>query len=256
MTAPGHSPQDPPKRSRRLYILWAVALTLLLAAGLFCWLVVVPVCRTRAELQRLTDGTVLQDKTLSATIDRLGGPQAAIGRIAFYLKLPCRTEDLEVRWAGVWVLGHCGREAIPVLEGLRQDFDPKIKMYVREALEKIKAAESDDVPAPVPLADVSALVYSDESGQHPAPVSDAYLKYKGKLISVRGVVTGPGVPPALATGASTGLHTPPDPRKEALIPVTGKLPPERGKSYTATGKLVKNGEHYSLQVIRWKKVTK
>ncbi len=45
------------KRSKRIYIMWAAALGMLLAAGLFCWLVVVPVWRTHsvlAETEALT----------------------------------------------------------------------------------------------------------------------------------------------------------------------------------------------------------
>jgi hypothetical protein len=35
------------RRSRKIYILWAIALTLLLSLGAFCWLVVVPVTQLR-----------------------------------------------------------------------------------------------------------------------------------------------------------------------------------------------------------------
>ena len=42
------SDECPPKpRSRKIYVLWSTALTLLLALGLFCWLVVVPVVQLR-----------------------------------------------------------------------------------------------------------------------------------------------------------------------------------------------------------------
>ncbi len=125
-----------------MYVCWAVALALLLAAGLFCWLVVVPVMQTRSELQRVADETPIRDGALAAAISRLGGREAAVRRIALYLKLPCRTEDLESRWAGVWILGECGNGAVPVLESLRDDFDPKVKMYTAEALKKITSAES------------------------------------------------------------------------------------------------------------------
>jgi len=149
MSTPEATPertQASTRRSKRLYLLWAIALTLLLAAGAFCWAVVVPVWRTRGELQRVAAETPIQEGALAAAISRLGGREAAVRRIAFYLKLPCRTEDLESRWAGVWILGECGEEAVPVLESLRDDFDPKVKMYTVEALRKIKAAEAAKSP--------------------------------------------------------------------------------------------------------------
>jgi len=43
-----HPPEAKKPGSKRIYILWGVALALLLAAGLFCWLVVVPVWADRA----------------------------------------------------------------------------------------------------------------------------------------------------------------------------------------------------------------
>ena len=35
------------KRSRKVYVLWTIALTLLISTALFCWLVVVPVWQGR-----------------------------------------------------------------------------------------------------------------------------------------------------------------------------------------------------------------
>jgi len=39
------APQESKKRSRKVYVLWGVALALLLTAGTFCWLVLVPATR-------------------------------------------------------------------------------------------------------------------------------------------------------------------------------------------------------------------
>jgi len=43
-----HEEPQPSKRSKRLYILWATVLALLITAALFSWLVVVPVLRARS----------------------------------------------------------------------------------------------------------------------------------------------------------------------------------------------------------------
>jgi len=55
-------PAEKPKRSKRVYIYWAVALALLLAAGLFCWLVVVPCREDPAPPPPITAGSVIIEK--------------------------------------------------------------------------------------------------------------------------------------------------------------------------------------------------
>ena len=107
-------------RSKRLYILWAIALTLLLGLGLFSWLVVVPVWRARAlvaeyaeELQEPLSDTpepeaskdrVSQDLKF---IERLGGPVRATEALSTYLRLPdglCPDKRLVLI-----LLARCGR---------------------------------------------------------------------------------------------------------------------------------------------------
>lgn len=106
----------------------------------------------------------------------------------------------------------------------------------------------------VPLSVVSQISYTDSAGQHAAPVRKAYAKYQGNLISVRGFITVSGIPAALATQPTLGLHRPANPQKDAIIAVSGLEPPERGKPYIAVGRLIRDGEKYSLAVTEWKKL--
>jgi len=118
-------PQEPKlvdRRSRKVYVLWGVALALLLAAGLFCWLVVLPVLevrRVRAALKPVRAPIIIcfvesdsadQGSTLSREevgpiirhlpapsfsrdeaapiIQQLGGPGRAAHKLGLFLRLP------------------------------------------------------------------------------------------------------------------------------------------------------------------------
>ena len=76
-------------RSRKIYVLWSIALTLLLAAALFCWLVVVPVWQVRTVLAE-GNITVGKDSRGPAAVRQLGGPEATAQRLRSYLRLPVR----------------------------------------------------------------------------------------------------------------------------------------------------------------------
>jgi len=93
-------------------VYWGIALTLLLAAGLFSWLVVVPVWRTHSVLAETEPLRAIgkainnsrhfspdrqpidimqpngQPLTLRTVIMRLGGPQAAERKLKLYLQVP------------------------------------------------------------------------------------------------------------------------------------------------------------------------
>ncbi len=129
MTAPAPSPA-PVKRSKRLYVYWGVALTLLLALGLLCWLVVLPVTRTHRAL----DWEVSSDfgitpywntgeeskrceeanrKAARRCIRILGGPERAATMVYRYVTWP-HPYELRGEQAS-WVLAECGEHAIPII---------------------------------------------------------------------------------------------------------------------------------------------
>ena len=110
-------------------------------------------------------------------------------------------------------------------------------------------------PISVNLLSLSQISYSDSTGTHPAPVTEAYVKYAGAMLSVQGFISGPGVPPELTTRPNLGLHVPANPKNDGKIALSGLTPPERGKQYIAIGRIVKTEETYSLEVTEWKKVT-
>ncbi len=108
MTAPSPAP-----RSRKLYVPWAIALTLLLATGAFCWAVVVPVWQVRKVVTRNTQMWPASGPWCSGDIRNLGGPEEAASHLGGYLRMPqwlAPHKDIAVR-----MLGQCGPPAQPHL---------------------------------------------------------------------------------------------------------------------------------------------
>jgi hypothetical protein len=139
-------PQTKP-RSRRLHVLWAIALTLLLGLGLFCWLVVVPVWRVRSALERISaeqEWSFGQPQSWvsgnpSEEIDRLGGPQKAARAIGLYLRMP-RSISSE-RWLAVYLLKHCGSAGAPeLLRALNED-EMVVRILAARSLPEVMPAD-------------------------------------------------------------------------------------------------------------------
>jgi hypothetical protein len=78
--------QTPKPRSRRLYILWAIALTLLLCLALFCWLVVVPVWQVRNAVECAE--FVVTEEDGQRLVAELGGAERAARRLDSFIRLP------------------------------------------------------------------------------------------------------------------------------------------------------------------------
>jgi HEAT repeat protein len=104
------------ENSRKVYVLWGIAMVLLLAAGLFCWLVVVPVWRVKEAVGRWkqyeSDDSRL-DLVMPAEIEKLGGSGQAARELALYLWLPDFLAP-DKRLA-VDLLEACGEAATPAL---------------------------------------------------------------------------------------------------------------------------------------------
>jgi HEAT repeat protein len=152
------------KRSRNMYVLWAIALTLLLTAALFCWLVVVPVWR----VQRVITEVGRQKLSRAEAVQRLGGPDASAGPLISYLRLP---ESLRRRLAGLvddspgsrslscpdaWIarllLVECKGPAVDFFMSELGDEDPTVRRAGVEALGMIGPGASDAIPALEALA--------------------------------------------------------------------------------------------------------
>jgi HEAT repeat protein len=95
MTAPAPSPaslQEPSsqggaavdKRSRKVYWLWGIGLTLLISAALFCWLVVVPVWQVHNALHSMVE----KRHGAQEAIASLGGPVEATRLLSRYIRTP------------------------------------------------------------------------------------------------------------------------------------------------------------------------
>jgi HEAT repeat protein len=131
--SPAASP-TPQRRSKRLYILWAVALTLLISTALFCWLVVVPVWQVRKALSRCHrqyPPDVVKDSHEDVIRD-LGGKHAAANKIRLYLRMPAFLT--EGRPVAVVLLGNCGDNALPTLLDIYHSDDDSLKVAALYAM--------------------------------------------------------------------------------------------------------------------------
>jgi HEAT repeat protein len=112
MTAPAPAPA---KRSKKLYVLWAIALTLLISTGLFCWLVVVPVWQVRRVVVQMDSASFTGDMAIAA----LGGESKAMRPLVMYSRLPAWA--VRDRETAVRLLSGCGKPAVPHLLRLLQE---------------------------------------------------------------------------------------------------------------------------------------
>jgi HEAT repeat protein len=118
-------PAKPEGRSRKMYVLWAIALTLLISTGLFSWLVVVPAWRTRsvvlgthATYQRIKDlhlstADAIEADFLDRHVKRLGGEASAARLLRVYLQRPAWMAPK--KHVAIGLLARCGGSGVPVL---------------------------------------------------------------------------------------------------------------------------------------------
>jgi HEAT repeat protein len=182
------------RRSKRLYIYWGIALTLLLALGLVCWLVVVPVCRVHGALKRLKSSpdVVVWGRRVEREIAELGGPEACVRGIRLYLMLPRGVAPH--RRQAIDVLGMCGPAAGPTLLGMLSDEDVAQPAVICAAL----GSTGDNRAVP-------ALIDVLRSADSRARVSAAAAL--GKLKDPRAV---PALTAVLAKESAAMYQEPPD----------------------------------------------
>jgi hypothetical protein len=158
-------PQARKPRSRKIYILWGVALTLLISTALFCWLVVVPVWQVNRVVEDCFFASLEaadNESPCRRGIETLGGEAAASRKLVTYLRAPewLIPDNPEVSIHGktsylnlsgrqsyaVFMLSKCGPRGVDGLESLLEHHDLRIRRNAAEALERIKAAESTSSP--------------------------------------------------------------------------------------------------------------
>jgi len=183
MTAP--APSGLVKRSRRIYIYWGIALTLLVTVGLVCWLVVVPVTEVRTAVRRLKSVTneatrnwskrpwpadywvLAKDETRWEIVSKegvipLGGPEQAARAVSLYLRAP---ESLAPDKALALVLaGACGDDAsplVPLIISFLEDNDRGMRSAAVVALGRIGDARAEEHL--LPLLTSGCLLYTSPS---------------------------------------------------------------------------------------------
>jgi HEAT repeat protein len=119
-----------------MYVLWGVALNLLLAATLFCWLVVVPVWRVSSAVESTVSVPYSADRyprrAMQQAVQSLGSPRRAADDLLRYLRLPQRWAPYRLR--AVAMLGFCGDGAVPELLLLLDGSDHNVRAAAARAL--------------------------------------------------------------------------------------------------------------------------
>jgi len=127
------------RRGRRIYVLWAIALALLLTLGAFCWAVVVPVWRAH-RIRQLT-ASVVEERAGNKifeqqALDQLGSQDEAISRLEEYV----RETSSRHRHVAAALLGACGKSAEPVLLVLLGDIDANVRCSALNGLARLEPA--------------------------------------------------------------------------------------------------------------------
>jgi len=146
MTAPAPSP-GPAKRSKRLYVYWGIALTLLVTVGLVCWLIVAPVLRVHSAIRATQGLKIPQD----AAIANLGGPERAVQELDLYIRMPGISRD--DKHSAVNLLGHCGQPAVKSLTRYLKHEDYYMMVGAINALGRIGPDAAEAAPALAPFRD-------------------------------------------------------------------------------------------------------
>ena len=200
MTTPAHSPDSSrggeseapqaggavDKRSRKVYVLWGIALAFLLAAGLFCWLVVVPVWK----VNRAMSGGV----TKSETIARLGGPQEAVGYFAVYVRMPDWVTDSLSKRNVVITMRSCGTPAVPLLVECLHHSDEDVQTHAWAVLMQMCSMYPEDRKA---IAKEVARALDTEAAEM-AAYTLSQAGPEGKAVLIKGL----GAPSATTRRAS------------------------------------------------------
>ena len=103
------NPRDMLHRSRRFYSLWGICISALLALGLLCWAVVVPVMETHKILGHYAVDRISDE----AVVKELGGAREAARKMRIYRRMPSWLASRKD--STIIPLGNCGRFGVPAL---------------------------------------------------------------------------------------------------------------------------------------------
>jgi len=126
MPEPADQPA-PPLRTWRPMILWTAGILLALGLAWSIAAVAVPYFQVRAAVMRSTAFT-----PDAAEMERLGGPEATVRKVSFYLRLPSRLAPN--RGGTLGLLWASGKPAVPVLFKLLGDEDEHVRIGAAELL--------------------------------------------------------------------------------------------------------------------------
>ena len=132
--------------SLRPLVAWLIGFCLLGLLFVFCWLFVRPYLEVRNAVDRWYDlpaGAQWQvNRIVQREVERLGGPEAAARKLAFYIRLPKRVAD--GKSGAVVLLTGCGAEAVAYLLLLLEHSDSFVRIRAVEGLAFLRDARAVD----------------------------------------------------------------------------------------------------------------
>jgi HEAT repeat protein len=139
-------PADQPTKPLRPWqpmVLWSAGLLLALGLLWFVAALVVPCLRLHADIKSYLEAPEPKGE---AIIGYLGGPKRAMPVLRFYLRLPQRLTGEKDRYKVVYLLQHCGREALPTLIEALHDDGLNMRWYACEVLGAMREEARPAVP--------------------------------------------------------------------------------------------------------------
>jgi hypothetical protein len=137
-----------------MFVLWGLAITLLLVITAFSWFVAAPFLRVRHVMNKFHKGigpnarhTIVWKGLYAegAAVQELGGPRQAVRLLNMYVRAPDWLASHKV--AAVWVLRQCGQEAVPVLIPLLRHEQLGVREIAAGCLANIGEPVEEVVPA-------------------------------------------------------------------------------------------------------------
>lgn len=162
------------KRSKRIYILWGVALALLLSLGLVCWLVVVPYYSAKHAVQKANSVSRDDHAARQEIVQGLGSPEQAAWKLGRYIRIRRVVGDSSAQgteWdftavEAVLLLRYCGRPGLARLFEIIRKRDTDLGMAAKVTVTELGPEFVDLVPpliAALSDPDLSVVIYAAQA---------------------------------------------------------------------------------------------
>jgi HEAT repeat protein len=124
---------------------WTAGILLALGLAWFVGAVAVPAWKTRTVVAEFARDEDANGFSFQSFLDRLGEREQATARLSMYVRLPQWLAPDKA--SAAWLLGHCGKAAIPALIGVLREPDWHVRSRAAWALGTMGPDASAAIPA-------------------------------------------------------------------------------------------------------------